>query len=270
MLKKLAGITVCLLGLGPAGLSAQAPLHLSMAEMPGEDDSPDIRLVTPASGYLILLHVSGRSVRVMFPGRPSASAELAAGEYDLDRLNADRPWGFGRGGTIVAAWSATPIRTRELVRYGHWAVSDLNRDDFKADPVHATIHLARRLGATEEVLTVSVDYRSAVSGAYHASHQPGIIGGDDLTWRAYQNFARLQRLCPSGTRDVTGAGETCSSPSTARRTPRRSAPLPEYQPPDPPNRPIYAPAPVARPLPAAEPRPSTPPPPSGGSHRKPL
>lgn len=179
------------------------------------------------------------------------------------------PWSFGRGGTIVAVWSATPIRTREFVRYGHWAVNDLDRDEFRTDPVQATRQLAHRLGATTEVLTVSVDYRTAVSGESYATRQPGITRGDDQGWRVVENLARIQRRCPPGTRDVTGAGETCSSPSPARRSSPRRAILPEYQQPNPTHRPVYDPVP-AYPSPAAQPRPSTPTPAGGGSHRKPL
>jgi hypothetical protein len=267
MLKRTAvlGSLICLFAL--VGAAAQdAPVRLDLVLNEAAPESPDIRLVTLKEGYLLLLHVSGGNARVMFPGKPMASPALAGGEYNLDRLGADLPAAYGRGGIIVAAWSDTPIRTREFVRYGHWAISELNRSAFLADPTAATIALARRLGATPEAATVA--YGSVADALYQedvASHRFRTGPGDDLDWKVYQNLVRIMGRCPSGTRDITGAREFCSRPATISSRPSLS-PITTMTRPEPansPSRPQYSPPPAATRPPAQPPRASTPPASSG-------
>jgi hypothetical protein len=260
-----------LLGLSaPVVLPAQdTPLQLALVQEPDASRPLDVQLATPGDGYLLLLHVIDGSVRVMFPGKPTATSALPAGEYNLERLSADEPWAFGRGGTIVAAWSATPIRTGELVRYGHWAVRDLNREDFRADPKAAAVALARRLGGDPAALAVSVEYDGpdlSLNRSAYSSQQPYRGDTVDLAVKVIRNLLQIQGNCPSGTRP-TISGEYCTPP---RERPRGTPPPREAPPVDQPARPIYAPPVTSPPPPATPARSTTPPPPSGGSHRKPL
>ena len=239
----------------------------------GEDQpAPDIRLVTPADGYLLLVHVISGTARVMFPVKPGASAALPAGEYNLRRLGTELPFSAGvRAGIVVAAWSVSPIRTGEFVRYGHWAVSDLSRQAFFSDPAGATIALATKLGATPG-MAVAVEYGS-VAGDQEKSEEVAVrnyrSGRSSQEWLVYQNLSGITANCPAGTRDVTHAGEACSqtySPPPPRS--KRPPLLPTQEPEERSTRPVYSPPP-ANPPPAAAPRPVTPPP-SGGNQKKPL
>jgi hypothetical protein len=261
MARKLAVFAGCLIGaLSPVAVPAQdAPLGLSLVQDEDGTRSLDLRLVTPADGHLLLLHIVRGDVRVMFPGKPASSSALPAGEYNLDRLSAEKPWAFGRGGTIVAAWSAAPIRTGELVRYGHWAVSDLDKGSFRSNPTVAGLELARSLGGDPSTLSVSVEYDGPALTATRSAYASGqTYRGDtlDLAVKVWRNYARIQGICPSGTRDVTGAREFCTAPSAPRRAVRQIV-IPESEPPAPPARVLYAPPPPVM-TPVSAPRPATP------------
>jgi hypothetical protein len=184
----------------------------------------DLRLVTPADGYVLMLQVVDGEARVMFPDRPGASAALRGGEFNLEQLGARIPYANGRqGGEIVAIWSETPIRTEEFVRYGHWAISTLNRREFREDPTAATIRLATRLGASSGT-AASVEYgggdlvpRDTLrAGTYRGD-------GESYEWKVYRNLVRIQAGCPVGSRNATGSGEReycASTPDRLRRSPR--------------------------------------------------
>ena len=272
----LAGSLVTLLAPMPA--TAQDPaLRLELVQKQGDSPYRDLRLVTSRDGYLLVLHVSSGSVRVMFPTKPGAASGLSSGEYDLDRLGTEMPWANGRGaGIIVAAWSPTPIRTGDFVRYGHWAVSDLSRRAFTEDPAAATIALMTRLGATPGA-AATVEYGSVAAPRVSAPPQEVAVRvvrqdrSDNQVWLVYENLFRIQGICPWGTRDVTGARESCSSPEDlSRRTPYRpTSDMPPPAPAEPPRRPIYTPPPASPPPPAVTSRPATPPP-SGGRKGKQL
>jgi hypothetical protein len=269
---------------GLLGLLASRPLMaqdaaLRLELVQGEQPrTRDISLVTSRDGYLLLLHVASGSVRVMFPVKPGASSIFPSGEYNLDRLGGEIPWANGRGaGIIVAAWSESLIRTDEFVRYGHWAVSDLNRRAFIEDPAAATIALATRLGATPGA-AAAVEYGSIGASSQGAPSENQAIrtirqdGSGSLEWLVYQNLIRIQGRCPSGTRDVTGSGEYCSAPQEApRASPLRPVTdLPRTEPADRPSRPVYRPPPVNPPPAAAPSRPATPPPSGGKPGKQPL
>lgn len=276
MFRRTAVVAGVLFGVAPFSVPAQdAPLRLELVFQEEDPRAADIRLVTPSDGYLLLLHVSGGSARVMFPAKPGSSSALASGEYNLDRLGTDLPWANGRGaGILVAAWSETPIRTNEFVRYGHWAVSDLSRRAFTEDPAAATIALATKLGATPG-MAVAVEYGSVARSVGGESENLAIRrirrdGSDNYDWLVYQNLARIQGTCPSGTRDVTGAREFCSPPPPPprERSLRPIAPVPTSEPGERPSRPVYSPPPANPPPSIAPTRPATPPPSSGG--KRPL
>lgn len=270
MLKRVAvlGSLICMLV--PVSAPAQnGSVRLDLIQSEEHPESPDIRLITPRNGYLLLLHVSGGNARVMFPGKPTATSALPGGEYNLDRLGADFPAAYGRGGIMVAAWSETPIRTREFVRYGHWAISDLNKSAFRADAAAATIALASRLGATPEAVTVEYGMVGTATFQGEVASRGYRLGPEsNLDWKVYQNLFRILGQCSRG-RDVTGAREYCSVLSP----PPRSSLVPvttmlRPEPRDPPTRPQYSPPPAnTRPM-AQPPRPSTPPASTGT--RKPL
>ena len=259
----------------PLHLRAQdAPVRLEMIETAYRPEPSEVRLMTPTDGYLMLVHVANGKVRVLFPIRTGGSSAIAGGDYTLDQLGISIPWANGRGaGVIVAAWSPTPIRTDQFVRYGHWAVSDLERKAFLEDPAVATIELVTRLGATPGSVT-SVEYgsirtvsepRVTASRSYFASNR------DDYPWKVYQNLIRIQgpARCSAGSRDVTGAGESCSAPpEPPRSSPRRVVePASVYDPP----RPLQSPASRAAPSPPPPAsRPATPPPAERPPSRKPL
>jgi hypothetical protein len=216
-----------------------------MAETAHRPEPADVRFVTPRDGHLMLVHVANGNVRVMFPVKTGGSSAIAAGSYTLDQLGVRIPWANGRGaGVLVAAWSPTPIRTDRFVRYGHWAVSQLDRKAFLEDPAVATIELVTQLGATPGSVA-SVEYGSirSVADSWETGSRSYVASrGDDYPWKVYQNLLRIQgpARCASGTRDVTGAGEFCSPPPE----PPRSAPRVrrEQEPVDVPSRPPIAPA----------------------------
>jgi hypothetical protein len=254
MLRPLTVLASCLIAsTSPAALVGQAePLRLALVQDEEASNSPDIRLVTPDDGYLLLVHVVGGRVGILYPGKPTVSPALAAGEYNLARLAAGRPWDLGRGGTIVAAWSATPIRTRDFVRYGHWALSEIDRTEFRADPEAATLALATRLGASPAALSASVEYAGPALWETRSAYGRGqTYRGDtlDLAVKVWRNYARIQGICPSGTRDVTGAREVCSPPPPPGRAVRQ-VPVPVGEPYVPP-RPQFSPQPTVSPAPAA-------------------
>ena len=88
MFKPVVGFTLLVGMLNPGSLAAQdTPLHLALVESVEGAQPWDISLTTPSSGFLLLVHVAGGKVRVMFPGRPTRSAELAAGEYNVERAS---------------------------------------------------------------------------------------------------------------------------------------------------------------------------------------
>lgn len=276
MLRPTAVLAGLLFVVAPLSAPAQdAPLRMELVYQGEDQPIPDIRLVTPSDGYLLLLHVIGGTARVMFPVKPGSSAALASGEYNLSRLGTKMPFAQGRpAGIVVAAWSKTPIRTGEFVRHGHWAVSDLSRDAFTYDPAGATIDLATKLGATPG-MAVAVEYGSVAE--YREESDDLAIrnyrsdGRDNQEWLVVQNLIRITGNCPAGTRDVTGAGEACYSPPSPprERALRPVTGMPTSQPVERPGRPLHSP-PAANPPPAAAPpRPATPPP-SGGSGKKPL
>jgi hypothetical protein len=221
----------------------------------------------------MLVNVVNGKVQVLFPIRTGGSSAIAGGDYSLDQLGINIPWVNGLGaGVIVAAWSPTPIRTDQFVRYGHWAVSDLERKAFLEDPAVATIELVTRLGATPGSVT-SVEYgsirtvaepRETASRSYFASNR------DDYPWKVYQNLIRIQgpARCSSGSRDVTGAGEVCSGPpEPPRSSPRRVVePAPVYDAPSS----LQSPAATRAAPPPPAPRPVTPPPAERPPSRKPL
>ena len=276
MLRKTAVLAgSAILVLAPLHLAAQdAPLRLELASVTGKLHADNMRLVTPGDGYLMLLHVASGRVHVMFPVTTGGPSALPAGDYTLDRLGIDMPWANGLGpGVIVAAWSPTLIRTNEFVRYGHWAVSDLSRKAFTADPAVATIDLVTRLGATPGAVA-SVEYGSirtfgAPRETASRSYAPG--NADDYPWKVYQNLFRILSNCPSADRDLNG--EPCG-----RREPlypgRRIAPPaePEQEPVDRPGRPVYSPPPPVTPTPASRvERPAPPPPnPPAPGRKQPL
>ena len=254
------------------GISAQdAPLQLAVIQNEKAPWGQDIKLVVPADGYVLLIQSVDGEVHVMFPARPGSSAALPAGAYNLSRLNTTIPYANGRRyGEMVAIWSQTPIQTAEFVRYGHWATGSLSRQEFKRDPVSATIDLAARLGAGSG-MAASVEYGRdviAYDDTLPVSRYQG--SGDNQVWLVYQNLARIQGRCPEGTRDVIGSGEYCSAPSERPRSaPRRIAEQePVYVPP----RPLQSPA-TARPAPPPPPpaaRPVTPPPAERRPSKQPL
>ena len=273
MLRQTAVLAGLLVVVAPLSVPAQdAPLRMELVYQGKGQPERDIRLVTPSDGYLLLVHVISGTAHIMFPVKPGGSAALPAGEYNLRRLGTELPFSNGaRAGIVVAAWSASPIRTGEFVRYGHWAVSDLSRRAFLADPAGATIDLATKLGATPG-MAVAVEYGS-VAGEQVVADNPAVRNyrSDRLVtqeWLVYQNLIRITGNCPAGTRDVTGAGEACSSPPSPprERALRPVTSMPTSEPVERPTRPVSSPPPV-NPPPAAAPRPETPPP-SGG--KKPL
>ena len=254
----------------PLHLPAQdAPLRLEMAETDHRPEPADVRLMTPRDGHLMLVHVANGSVRVMFPVKTGGSSAIAGGNYTLDQLGIRIPWANGRrAGVLVAAWSPTLIRTDQFVRYGHWAVNDLERKAFLEDPAGATIELVTQLGATPGSVA-SVEYgsiRSIADSRETSSRSYVSSTRDDYPWKVSQNLIRIQgpARCTSGTRDVTGAGETCSPPpEPPRSAPRVSR---DQEPVDVPSRPPIAPAAARSSLPPPPaPRPEPPPP----SERKP-
>jgi hypothetical protein len=276
MLRKtaiLAGSVVLLVT--PPHLAAQdAPIRLELNEVAFRPEPAHVRLVIPSDGYLMLLHVADGGVHVMFPVKPGGSAALAAGDYTLDQLDIDLPFDNGRrAGILVAAWSPTLIRTDKFVRYGHWAVSDLSRKAFSQDPAVATIELITRLGATPgsvaaaeygSIRSVGVP-QETVSLSYAAATNP-----DDYPWKVIQNLIRMDGrvLCPSGTRDVTGAGEACTGPPDRPRSSPRATPMvePAYVPPSP----LQSPAARTAASPALAPATTPPPAPEQRPSRKPL
>lgn len=242
--------------------------------MESETSRQDIRLVTDAPGYLLLLHVAGGRARVMYPGKTTRPSSLPAGEYDLKALDADLPWHYERGGIIVATWSKTPIRTGEFVHHGHWAVGELNKTAFLSDAMQASINLATRLGASEDLQAASVEYNGGgtVTGAETLAHgrRSGMERAESIESLVYRNLVRIQGKCPAGSRDVDGAGETCRRPEDLRNRPSVvRKPLPDPAPPS--NRPIYTP-PAGRVQPAAPAPQRTSPPPASAPDkpRKPL
>jgi hypothetical protein len=272
MLRKSAGLAGSVILLAAAfPLAAQeSSLRLEVEEVAVKPEPSQVRLVTPEDGYLMLLHVADGGVRVMFPLKIGGSPALPAGHYTLDRLGIDMPWDNGRNaGMIVAAWSPTPIRTGEFVRYGHWAVSELSRRAFKEDPAGAAIELVTRLGATPGAVA-AVEYgsiRTMAASRETSSRTYSRASGDDYSWKVIQNLIRIEGRanCPSGTRDVTGAGESCSRLSDQPRNFPRVAPSaePAYVPPHPLQSPATArsaasspPVTPSSPPPAAERRPS--------------
>lgn len=257
--------------LAPPAMSAQGtPLELAMVQNAKAPNGRDIKLVVPNDGYLLMLQSVDGAVHVMFPASPGSSTALRAGEYDLAQLKAKIPYANGRHhGDIVAVWSQTPIQTAEFVRYGHWATASLSRQEFKRDPVSATIDLAARLGASSG-MAASVEYGQDVityEDTLQVSRYQG--SGDNQVWLVYQNLARIQGRCPQGTRDVIGSGEYCSARERPRSAPRRIAEQePVYVPP----RPLQSPA-ASRPAPPPPPpaaRPVTPPPAERRPSKQPL
>lgn len=263
----LAGSLVVLASL-PAAAQA-TPLQLAIIQNDSAPNERDIQLVVPADGYLLMLQTVDGDVRVMFPVKPGSSSELHAGEYDLARLHTKIPYANGRSrGEIVAVWSKTPIRTEDFVRYGHWATTSLNRQEFKRDATSATIDLATSLGGSSG-MAASVEYGRGVT--YQDTVQVSSYRGDGepLEWKVYRNLVRIQSNCPVGTRDVSGSGEYCSAPSERpRSSPKRTAdPEQVYVPP----RPLQAPAATrSTPPPPPATRPATPPPAERRPSKQPL
>lgn len=257
-------------------LTAQnPPLRLELANVAAKPQAGDVRLVTPGDGYLMLLHVVGGRVRVIFPVKTGGPSALHAGDYTLDQLGIDMPWDHGRSaGVIVAAWSPTVIRTHEFVRYGHWAVSDLSRKAFTADPAIATIDLVTRLGATPGAVA-SVEYGSiggVAAPVETASRSYAPRNADDYPWKVYQNLVRILNNCPSADWDLNG--EPCAARQVSPR-PSRHAASPEepgQEPGDRPGRPVYNPPPPVRSTqPPRVERPAPPPPnPPAPGRKQPL
>jgi hypothetical protein len=262
--------------LAPLAVAAQdAPLRLEISENEYAPRLRDIRLVAPGDGYLMVLHVTGGQARVMFPAKVGGSSAIARGDYTLDRLDVNVPYVFGKGGgIIVAAWSPSRIRTEDFVRYGHWAVSNLDRGGFSADPAVATIKLATQLGATGGAVA-AVEYGSIRTAPHEMiSHTYVRDPTDNYQWRVYQNLVRIQGPlpCPAGTRDVTGAGESCSSSADSRRSAPRARPVQEREPPYVPPRPLQAPDAIrsSPSTPPAASRPPNPPAPEAKPSKRPL
>ena len=234
----------------------QASLKLALTPRAEQSDFQNVRLVTPAQGHLFLLHIANGNVRVMFPGKPSRSPALPEGEYDLKLLDAELPYRYEMGGIILALWSDAPIRTDEFVRHGHWAVNDLSREAFKRNPQAESIALARRLGASPQLLAAEVKYNldsyEARSGDASARGGYARLANDSLSWRVLNNFLRIQGMCPSGSRDVTGAGEYCTVTRVVAR-PGRSKPAGVPLVESPASRPVHQPPPMNAPRPEAQP-----------------
>ena len=261
--------------LAPLAVAAQdAPLRLEISTNEYAPRLSDIRLVAPGDGYLMVLHVAGGRVRVMFPRKVGGSSAIAGGDYTLDRLDVNVPYVFGKGGgIIVAAWSPSRIRTEEFVRHGHWAVSDLDRGAFSADPAVATVELATQLGATRGAVA-AVEYGAVGTAPEQVIRTYVRDPRDNYQWRVYQNLVRIQGPlpCPAGTRDVTGAGESCSSPADSRRSAPRARPAQVGEPAYVPPRPLQSPDAIrsSPPSPPATSRPANPPPPESKPSKRPL
>ncbi len=232
-------VAACALGWGIAmtgqGL-AQEPAGSLAIEMPsnvGGEVTSSLQVTTPSDGHLLLLNVWGDGhLRVLFPRRPSSSSFLRAGHYDFDKISSGSLWRMGGEGTFVAVWSQHEFNYGDFVRYGHWAVSDLNHRQFAEDPAAAVTALVNRMeGQNAKLVTASYDWRPAMIPATELVRLEK-YPRESNRYRELENYLRIQRGCPSGTRDVTGAGEYCTRPEPPRRAPTVvSPPEPVYIPP---------------------------------------
>ncbi len=208
---RIAVLAAALALMSSASLPAQAePLELTVSFSPAAK-APDVRLATAADGYLMLFHVAGGRVRVMFPGNPSGSAALPAGTYLLESLQPEMPYHIEYGGVIVAAWSAQPIRTSEMVRYGHWAVGDLSRKAFSQRPLTATAGLVEKFGSGE--IVVRGAEVGPIAGAGRRAVQPALRQDPDLARFGYPKHQRGRMYlppCGPGSRPVSdGYADGC-------------------------------------------------------------
>ena len=183
MRKNLAILGLTLVGCGglTAPVFAQASsLGLAIAGVPSREAPVPLRVETPADGHLLLLNVrSGGDIRVLFPAEPGTSGYLTAGEYDLDRLNATSVTLKQNGRkTVVAVWSASPLQLEKFTRYGHWAVSDVDRAAFRRDPINASRALVGRLGG-HDLVVASVEPESWARGMT-VRYPSKRMAGDDV------------------------------------------------------------------------------------------
>jgi hypothetical protein len=212
---------VALPGTGTAQDPSTLVLEIPSKVIPGEDTKAALSI--PEDGYLLLLSVSKGAVRVMFPARPARTARVGAGDYDLASLDASIPYGWStREQTVVALFSRTPFDFSAFARYSHWAVNDLPDDEFRRDPVSASVSLVKRLGADETLQVASAvsepfsDSRDMLPMQFISALRSEIVSRyPDAYHNQYPSMPPL--VCSAGSRDVDGVGERCKIVVTRRR-----------------------------------------------------
>ncbi|MEP7327196.1 MAG: hypothetical protein ABI836_14695 [Gemmatimonadota bacterium] len=178
-----------------------------------------LRVKTARDGHLLLLMVDGMGyVRVIYPVRPTASDRVAEGDHLLSELGGNRLpaiHGFGQV-TIVAHWAPQSLPLRGLVQYGHWAVSDLVRAEFRQDPVGAANALVRRLGPAEGLVSTAIKVPSFggwsrdVVLAPDRSMQPDLWMERERAEDLKKQYWRLvPQDCRAGTVRSVGTYEPC-------------------------------------------------------------
>jgi hypothetical protein len=211
-----------------AGLTASGVLRaqqsspgfsIGLTTQPENQKKPRVTIAVPETGHLILLDVwANGQVRVVFPARPSSSTAVPAGQLDLAALGVSTPYMLSRGaGTLVAVWSPTSFDFENFAVYGHWRVRELSRSAFSNQPIEASLGLVRPLTASP-VQLAATEY-----DPHRVPLKPASQSADLSLYRRERalqpevvNYLRIQRGCPSGSRDVTGAGESCVRPADAR------------------------------------------------------
>jgi len=228
----LAGFVV----IGGVAVAQEADRVLAI-EMPSKvpgGETAKLSISLPADGHLLLLDVRRNGqVRVLFPRRPIQTSFIPGGEYDLDRLHLATPYSFNHDkGVVVALWSSTPFAYGDFVQYGHWAVTYLPRGEFVANPVLASLALARRMTSNGVRVASTVYDRRPPQIRALDKVETVRYASERWEYREYYNYLRIQNGCPSGTRDRTGAGEYCWAPEPQRRSvPVEPPPAPVYVPP---------------------------------------
>lgn len=172
-----------------------------------------IRVTTGQPGQLLLLRVEGNDVRVLYPAKPGATSFLASGDYDLRSMGANRGasrlWGNPGKISVVAIWSPEPLNLNKLVRYGHWAVSDLDGDQFQAAPAAAAKELARQLEGGDALQVASLNVPGYAPGPTMGRVDPW-FNRDPIAEASRETWRQLSRECPAGSARENGGGEVCT------------------------------------------------------------